>query len=133
MSLMDTFLLIACWAVPSMALVRLNESLGSSMVVWSMVSVSILTFVAYASDKRRARAGRWRISESTLHLLEALGGWPAAFMAQRFLRHKTAKRGYQRVYWMIAIIHQYLAVDYLLHWQITLAVWRALNQLNSSG
>ena len=31
----------------------------------------------------------------TLHTLELIGGWPAAFLAQRWLRHKCSKRSFQ--------------------------------------
>jgi hypothetical protein len=41
--------------------------------------VSLITFVAYALDKRAARLGRPRTPESTLHVPELLGGWPGAF------------------------------------------------------
>ena len=67
--------------------------------------MSLVAFIAYALDKRAARLNRPRIPEATLHLLELLGGWPGAFIAQRLLRHKNAKVGYQIVYWPIVTIH----------------------------
>ena len=39
-------------------------------------------------------------------------------MAQQQFRHKTAKQSYQRAYWSIVILHQYLAPDYWLEWQL---------------
>src|SRR6478672_3270559 len=48
-----------------------------------MVSVSVAAWFSYRSDKHRAEAGGWRVSEASLHLLELLGGWPGAFLAQR--------------------------------------------------
>jgi len=41
-----------------------------------------------------------------LHLLELLGGWPGAFLAQRRLRHKCSKRRYQFVFWLIVLAYQ---------------------------
>jgi alpha-amylase len=38
--------------------------------------MSLFAFIVYASDKRAAVRGDWRVSESTLHVLELLGGWP---------------------------------------------------------
>jgi uncharacterized membrane protein YsdA (DUF1294 family) len=59
------------------------------------IVMSAVTYWAYASDKRRAQEGEWRVSEARLHLLELLGGWPGAFLAQRRLRHKCSKGSYQ--------------------------------------
>jgi uncharacterized membrane protein YsdA (DUF1294 family) len=67
--------------------------------------VSLLTLVVYAWDKRAARRGGRRTPEATLHLLELLGGWPGALVAQRLIRHKNAKPGYQIVFWLIVALH----------------------------
>lgn len=66
---------------------------------------SLVTFVLYGKDKYRAMTGAWRISEATLHLTEALGGWPGAFVAQRTMRHKTVKVAYQVTFWLIVAAH----------------------------
>ncbi len=66
---------------------------------------SLVTFVLYGKDKYRAMTGAWRISETTLHLTEALGGWPGAFVAQRTMRHKTVKVAYQVTFWLIVAAH----------------------------
>lgn len=67
--------------------------------------MSSVAFMAYALDKLRAQGGKWRISESTLHLFEMAGGWPGAFAAQRLLRHKTQKLSFQVTYWIIVTGH----------------------------
>ena len=67
--------------------------------------MSAIAFAMYAADKRRAARGAWRIGEATLHLVELLGGWPGAFVAQRALRHKLQKGRYMFVFWAIAGIH----------------------------
>ncbi len=67
--------------------------------------VSPVAFVLYGKDKYRAMTGAWRVSEQTLHFTEALGGWPGAFVAQRTMRHKTAKADYQVVFWLIVAAH----------------------------
>jgi uncharacterized membrane protein YsdA (DUF1294 family) len=59
-----------------------------------VVLLSVLTYWAYAVDKRRAEDRTWRVPEARLHLLELLGGWPGAFLAQRRLRHKCSKGSY---------------------------------------
>lgn len=61
--------------------------------------MSLVTFIVYAMDKAAARAGRWRTSEATLHLLALACGWPGALVAQQQLRHKSAKRQFRVVFW----------------------------------
>ena len=67
--------------------------------------VSLMTFLIYAIDKRAARNGRQRISESTLHILTLTGGWPGAVLAQQLLRHKSQKQSYRMVFWATVILN----------------------------
>lgn len=67
--------------------------------------MSGLTFTAYLLDKTRAEQRGRRISENTLHFLEALGGWPGALLAQHWLQHKTGKVSYQVIFWLIVTAH----------------------------
>ena len=69
------------------------------LVVAVYLSLSLVTIIAYAADKRAATAGAWRTSEATLLVLGLLGGWPGAIIAQQALRHKTRKRGFQIAFW----------------------------------
>jgi len=73
--------------------------------------VSLITFKTYQYDKKQAKAGAWRISENSLHLLELMGGWPGALLAQLRFRHKTAKSSFKFTYWMIVVLYQYTAFD----------------------
>lgn len=67
--------------------------------------VSLVCFTAYALDKRAARTGRRRTPERTLLLLGLAGGWPGAFVAQRWLRHKSSKRAFQMKFWLTVVLH----------------------------
>ena len=78
------------------------------------VMASLLSFVQYWLDKRSAQNGCQRTPENTLHLVELLGGWPGALIAQHLFRHKTRKRSYQAVFWVIVAAHQLLWIDLLL-------------------
>ena len=76
--------------------------------LWSLAAlaaVNVLTLWMYAADKNAARAGRWRIPESNLHLLSLLGGWPAAWLAQQNMRHKSSKKEFRTVYWLTIVLH----------------------------
>lgn len=76
-------------------------------------AMSLLTFALYADDKSRAKRGNWRTSEKTLHLCELAGGWLGGFVAQRRLRHKSSKRSYQAVFWLIVAIHYIVWLSWL--------------------
>ena len=67
--------------------------------------MSLLCFACYGWDKRLAVAGRRRIPEARLHLLELLGGWPGGLLAQRLIRHKNRKPAYQLKFWLIVALH----------------------------
>lgn len=71
----------------------------------ALAALNVVTLWMYAADKNAARAGRWRIPESNLHLLSLLGGWPAAWLAQQNMRHKTSKAEFRAVYWLTIVLH----------------------------
>ena len=74
-------------------------------VLAAYVVASVIAYSAYKADKENAIAGRWRTRESFLHLLELVGGWPGALVAQWQFRHKTRKADYQFVFWCIVAIN----------------------------
>ena len=60
--------------------------------VWVyLIAVNICTFLVYGIDKQKARSGRWRIPESRLLLLAAVGGSLGAWMGMYVFHHKTRK------------------------------------------
>lgn len=75
----------------------------------------VVTFLAYAVDKGKAKRGKWRISEKALLILSFFGGALGGYIAMNLVRHKTKK-------WY------FHAVNLLgLVWQIALLVYLALN------
>ena len=78
--------------------------------------LSLVAFVFYGFDKRRARTDGRRVPEKTLHLLALLGGWPGALMGQRVFRHKTQKLSYRIVFWLCVMLHMVIVagVVYML-------------------
>ncbi len=57
-----------------------------------LLLVNLLTMFRFWDDKRRAVSGEWRVPESTLLGLAAIGGTPGALLACRLFRHKTRKQ-----------------------------------------
>ena len=81
-------------------------------VVFQLVSINLVTVLAYYVDKRAARKGAWRVPEANLHTLEFLGGWPGALLAQKIFRHKTKKQSYQTSFMLVVAFE--LAIIYFI-------------------
>lgn len=76
--------------------------------LWALPILTVLnisTIFAYAFDKNAAERGWRRTQEATLHLLALAGGWPAAWLAQQIMRHKTSKQSFQSSYWTTVLLH----------------------------
>ena len=53
------------------------------------IAISLISVIVCVADKARAKKGKWRIKESRLFLLSALGGGAAMYITMRLIRHKT--------------------------------------------
>jgi uncharacterized membrane protein YsdA (DUF1294 family) len=114
------FLLLAVLlTLPGFAVYRELGAIATGYVAGWSTAVSLFTCLIYGWDKRRAREQERREPERMLHLLEFIGGWPGAFLAQRRLRHKSSKPAYQFVFWLIILIYQFVAVESLRGWPVT--------------
>ncbi|RKG29833.1 DUF1294 domain-containing protein [Acinetobacter tianfuensis] len=69
---------------------------GVALLAISLVNAA--TYWFYAQDKEAAQLGNRRVPENILHILSFLGGWPAAWLAQQKLRHKTQKQPFRQIY-----------------------------------
>ncbi len=95
-------------AIPGFLLLYLGLTIAWKLplaVALGYLVASVVTFFAYAFDKRAAERGNWRTSEGTLHLMALLCGWPGALLAQQLLRHKSAKSEFRAVFWATAVLN----------------------------
>lgn len=75
------------------------------VIVGVYITMSLIALTAYAIDKSAAQNDRWRTSESTLHLISLIGGWPGAYIGQKKLRHKSSKKAFINVYWVTVLLN----------------------------
>ena len=73
-----------------------------------------VAFLMYGADKSAAEQGRWRTSESTLHTIAIIGGWPGALVARSVFRHKTTKQPFRTVFWF-TVIANCVALAWFVH------------------
>ena len=95
--------LLLCFA--SILYFLFNSSMIPIEIVYLYAIMSVIAFVMYAKDKSAAEWGAWRISESTLHAISLVGGWPGAGIAQSYLRHKSKKVSFKVTYWVTMIVN----------------------------
>jgi uncharacterized membrane protein YsdA (DUF1294 family) len=87
----------------------------SFALAW-FATFSVLTFITFGFDKWRAgRSGR-RVSELTLVLLSALGGWPGGLLGMNLFRHKTAKWTF-KLKFALALIPFSAEICTWFHWR----------------
>jgi uncharacterized membrane protein YsdA (DUF1294 family) len=72
------------------------------LIIYAIIiaAMSIITFIFYFADKRKAIKGKWRIHEATLLGLSFFGGAIGGLLAMNIFRHKT-KHWY---FWAVNII-----------------------------
>ena len=97
-------------------------------LLYYFVCVNVLTFLVYGIDKwrstsgrllptgrKKARQGKWRISEATLLLLAVIGGSIGAWLGMRVWRHKTMHKKFKYGIPAILMIH-IIIMGYLSKW-----------------
>jgi uncharacterized membrane protein YsdA (DUF1294 family) len=84
-------------------------------LVW-FAAFSAVTFFAFGFDKWKASHSGSRVSESSLALLGALGGWFGGLIGMLVFRHKTAKWTFKFKY-ALALIPFVAEVWAWLHWR----------------
>jgi uncharacterized membrane protein YsdA (DUF1294 family) len=72
---------------------------------WSWIfGVSIAAFFTYGYDKSVAGHNVTRVPELVLHALTAVGGTVGSFLGMQIFRHKTQKKSFRLVFWIIVAI-----------------------------
>ena len=60
-----------------------------------ILGINVIAFNVYGIDKLKAKRGKWRIPESTLLLLAAIGGSIGAWLGMKVWHHKTMHKKFQ--------------------------------------
>jgi uncharacterized membrane protein YsdA (DUF1294 family) len=81
----------------------LLSPLSSPIATW-LVAINLSAVIIYRVDKSAAQAGRLRVPEAILLLLEAVGGTIGAWFAMWMIRprHKTQSGGF--LIWFFAVL-----------------------------
>lgn len=78
-----------------------------------LIILSLITFIAYGADKRKAKKGKWRISEKTLLSLSFFGGAIGGIWGMKQFHHKT-KHWYFTAVNILGLLWQVILLCYLM-------------------
>lgn len=84
--------------------------LSSTLLIYLAV-INIVTFFIYGIDKWKAKRAKWRIPESTLLGMAALGGSIGAWLGMNTWHHKTLHKKFK------------YGIPLILFAQIALLIW----------
>lgn len=92
----------SAFLLAAMATMVIGKIPAGLALAWLLMSV--VSYIAYVLDKDAAgKPRRQRTPESTLHMLDLLGGWPGGLIAQGQIRHKTVKSSFQAGFWVTVV------------------------------
>lgn len=81
-------------------------------VIIYLVIINLITFLAMYIDKKKAKRGKWRISESALFILVLLGGGIGGIAGMYTFRHKTQKMRFVIGFPAILIFEIFVVIYY---------------------
>lgn len=61
----------------------------SQLILIYLVLINLVSIIVTISDKHKAKKKKWRVPESTLLLLSAMGGSVSMYVTMFIIRHKT--------------------------------------------
>ena len=82
-----------------------------AQVFWiGILILNVVTFFVYGIDKFKAKKSLWRIPESTLLILAAVGGSVGAYLGMKVWHHKTLHKKFSLGVPAILLLHLALLV-----------------------
>ena len=82
-----------------------------AQVFWiGILILNVATFFVYGIDKFKAKKSLWRIPESTLLILAAVGGSVGAYLGMKVWHHKTLHKKFSLGVPAILLLHLALLV-----------------------
>ena len=84
-------------------------------IVIYLLIINIIAFVMFFMDKQKAKKDKWRIKESTLHIVGFMGGIIGSIAAMILFHHKTKKPKFVIITIIALIFNVFVAYEYLIN------------------
>lgn len=96
--------------------INLGEIFTVQNIIIYLIIINAIAFLAMWIDKRKAKYGRWRISEKALFILVLLGGGVGGIAGMYTFRHKTKKPAF------------YIGFPFILIFEIVSVIFILINR-----
>lgn len=93
--------------------IDLSQIFNLKNAIIYLVIINIVAFLAMYIDKRKAKYGKWRISESALFILVLFGGGIGGIAGMYTFRHKTQKPRFVIGFPAILIFEIFVVIYYM--------------------
>ena len=80
-------------------------------MIYYLLTINIITFIAYGIDKYKSKKQKYRISENTLIILAIIGGPLGAILGMHIFHHKTKKKKFIILIPIILLIWVYIFIN----------------------
>lgn len=78
-----------------------------------LITVNLISFVLFFIDKQKAKKHKWRIKESTLHIVSFAGGIIGSIAAMLLFHHKTKKPGFVIITIIALLFNLFLVYEFI--------------------
>lgn len=93
--------------------IKFGEIFTFQNIIIYLIIINLIAFLAMFVDKKKAKYGRWRISEKALFILVLLGGGIGGIAGMYTFRHKTKKPAFY-IGFPFILIFEIVAVIFIL-------------------
>jgi uncharacterized membrane protein YsdA (DUF1294 family) len=80
-----------------------------------LLIVNIISFALFFIDKQKAKKDKWRIKESTLHIVGFMGGIIGSIAAMALFHHKTKKAKFVIITIIALLFNLFLAYELIIN------------------
>ena len=91
---------------------RLDYHSKVGFIVYYLIFVNLMSFLAFLVDKNMARKKKWRIPEKSLMTLAIFGGSLGSLIGMHVMRHKTQKKKFTFGIPVILVLQILVAIFY---------------------
>lgn len=74
-----------------------------NILLFYLLIINFVSIIVFIVDKNNAKNCRRRVPEKTLHFLELLGGVFGILLFSKIIRHKSSKKSYYIITYIILI------------------------------